>query len=234
MTITAGKLKDFFRYYDASNPSHEAAIELLFEDLTTSCPRLLDDTEAFGWIARYRQQPEKALAPNPLPVPYQSQRDNLSGTGYRECFSSSCAMVAMYWNRIENDDAYNQVRAQFGDSTDAQAQVRALRSLGLQADFCTDGTPARLEQLIDAGQPVPVGWLHKGPLPGTGGGHYCVIHGHTDTHWVVSDPYGDCDLVNGGYPGSHNGASLLYSKKNFNPRWEVDGPGTGWYVNIKP
>jgi hypothetical protein len=29
-----------------------------------------------------------------LKVPYEYQLDNKSGTGYRECFSSSCAMVA--------------------------------------------------------------------------------------------------------------------------------------------
>ena len=91
---------------------------------------LKDDTHS--WIKTYRTKPTVSTS-NPLDVPYQSQNDNTSGTGYRECFSSSCAMVAMYYGKIENDDAYNLVRQKYGDSTDAQAQLRTLRSLGLEA-----------------------------------------------------------------------------------------------------
>lgn len=218
-------LEDFFTYY-AGSANQKAAIAQLSEVLPASLK--LDDS---AWVKTYREPPT-VQGLNPLPVPYQSQRDNASGTGHRECFSSSCAMVAMFYGKIANDDAYNEVRAQFGDSTDAQAQVRALRSLGLQADFCMNGSPERLEALIAEGKPVPVGWLHKGALPGTGGGHYAVICGFTDQNWIVNDPYGDCDLVNGGYPGSTNGEMLPYSRKNWNPRWECDGPGTGWYVHI--
>ena len=68
---------------------------------------------------------------NPLDVPYEYQLDNESGTGYRECFSSSCAMVARYYGKVKSDDDYNLVRALYGDSTDPQAHVRALRSLNL-------------------------------------------------------------------------------------------------------
>ena len=34
-------------------------------------------------------------------------------------------MVAMYYGKIKNDDEYNLVRAKYGDSTDAAAQVQA-------------------------------------------------------------------------------------------------------------
>lgn len=222
------KLEDFFTYYNGTT-QQKAAVAELQQALPVGLK--LDSSQ---WVRTYRAKPE--VEPheiqNPLPVPYQSQRDNASGTGYRECFSSSCAMVAMYYGKIANDDAYNEVRAKFGDSTDAQAQVRALRSLGLNADFEMNGSSADLERLISEGKPVPVGWLHTGPVPGTGGGHYAVICGFTDTHWIVNDPYGDCDLVNGGYPGSQNGAMLQYSRSNWTPRWECDGPGTGWYLHI--
>ena len=218
-------LEDFFTYYRGT-ATQKKAISQLAEAMPQSLLRDLSP-----WVQTYRERPTLE-ANNPLPVPYQSQRDNASGTGYRECFSSSCAMVAMFYGKIANDDAYNEIRSQFGDSTDAQAQVRALRSIGLQADFCMDGNVERLEGLIAEGKPVPVGWLHKGAVPGTGGGHYAVICGFTDDDWIVNDPYGDCDLINGGYPGSTNGEMLRYSRKNWTPRWECDGPGTGWYVHI--
>ena len=84
--------------------------------------------EVFGQM--YRSKPEGLVA-NPLAVSYQSQNDNASGTGYRECFSSSMAMIAMYWGKVQNDDEYNKLRSQYGDSTSAEAQLACLRSLGL-------------------------------------------------------------------------------------------------------
>ena len=54
---------------------------------------------------------------NPLAVAWENQNDNASGTGYRECFSSSCAMLARYWGKVANDDEYNAIRAKYGDTT---------------------------------------------------------------------------------------------------------------------
>ena len=39
-----------------------------------------------------------------LKVPYEAQNDNKSGTGYRECFSSSCAMIAKFYGKVKSDD----------------------------------------------------------------------------------------------------------------------------------
>jgi hypothetical protein len=117
--ISKQDFKNFFKYYK-SESQQEAGVEILFDQMRDV---LKDDSHE--WITTYREKP-KVTSSNPLDVPYQSQNDNASGTGYRECFSSSCAMVAMYYGKIENDDAYNLVRQKFGDSTDAQAQVRTL------------------------------------------------------------------------------------------------------------
>jgi len=193
---------------------------------------LKDDTH--NWIQTYRSKPEVETGVNPLDVPYQSQNDNASGTGYRECFSSSCAMVSMFYGKIENDDAYNLVRQKYGDSTDAQAQIRTLRSLGLEANFISNGSTSDIRNCIDAGRPVPVGWLHKGNVTApSGGGHYSVIIGYTNDSWIVHDPNGPAMLVPGGYENSFDGASLSYSFKNFNPRWIVGGEGDGWYMDIR-
>ena len=50
-------------------------------------------------------------------MPYFTQLDNKTGTGYRECFSSAAAMVAAYWGKVVTDDEYNVVRSKFGDTT---------------------------------------------------------------------------------------------------------------------
>ena len=170
-----------------------------------------------------------------LKVPYEYQNDNVSGTGYRECFSSSCAMLARYHGKVKSDDAYNAVRAKFGDTTDSQAQLAALRSLGLQARFVTNAAPGLLELELRAGRPVAVGWLHHGPYNApTGGGHWSVVIGFDPGYWILNDPNGDADLINGGYVNHTKGAGIKYSKARFNRRWEVDGASTGWALLVKP
>ena len=171
-----------------------------------------------------------------LPVPYEYQNDNASGTGYRECFSSSCAMIARYHGKVKSDDEYNAVRAKFGDTTDAQAQVLALRALGLtNSRFVTNCAPGLLESELRQGRPVAVGWLHQGPATSpSGGGHWSVVIGFDPDYWILNDPNGEADLINGGYVNHTKGAGVKYSKQRFNRRWEVDGASTGWALLVKP
>jgi len=225
--ISKENFKNFFKYYKGE-VQQETGVGILYDQIRDV---LKDDTH--NWIRTYRNQ-TKVTSSNPLTVSYQSQNDNASGTGYRECFSSSCAMVAMYYGKVVSDDAYNLIRQRYGDSTDAQAQIRALRSLGLEANFVSNGTTCDIRQAIDAGRPVPVGWLHKGHVSAPrGGGHYSVIIGYTKDAWIVHDPNGPAKLVPGGYENSFNGASQSYSFKDFNPRWIVEGEGSGWLMDIR-
>jgi hypothetical protein len=139
-------------------------------------------------------------------------------------------MLAMHWGRIKDDDAYNRIRCAFGDSTNAEAQLRTLRMLRLDANFRTDGRPKDIEHEIDAGRPVAVGWLHQGSsLNPFGGGHWTVIIGYNDTHWIHNDPNGEAMLASGGYTTRRNGAGVAYSRRNWNPRWMVRGTG-GWML----
>ena len=170
-----------------------------------------------------------------LKVPYEYQLDNKSGTGYRECFSSSCAMVARFYGKIGNDDSYNIIRKKYGDSTDVHAQIKALSELHLNATFIQNGTAANLEEEINNGYPVPVGWLHRGLTSNpTGSGHWSVIIGYTPTHFIFNDPNGEADLTNGGYINNTKGAGIAYSRKNWLPRWLIDGAESGWFLRIRP
>jgi len=170
-----------------------------------------------------------------LKVQHFSQNDNTSGTGYRECFSSTSAMIAAFYGRVRNDDAYNSIRARFGDTTDSQAQIRALRSLDLDARFVTNAAVGLLEAEILAGRPVGVGWLHQGPVKApTGGGHWTLCIGFTPEAIVMNDPNGEANMIAGGYVNNSNGAGIRYSRKNWLRRWEADGPGTGWALLVKP
>jgi hypothetical protein len=167
---------------------------------------------------------------NPLNVPWFDQLAMDDGQGWRDCFSASSAMLAAYWGKEPNEDDYNALRGHYGDSTSAEAQLAALRHLGLKAEFRTDGTLQTLKREIDASRPVAVGWLHHGPPSApSGGGHWTVVIGYDDSGVIMNDPYGSCDLVNGGYPANHNGAHQHYSYANWEPRWRPQGSG-GWYL----
>jgi GH24 family phage-related lysozyme (muramidase) len=172
----------------------------------------------------------------PLDVPYFYQRDSKTGHGERMCFSSSMAMAMDYLDpeAIEGDDDWylNEV-FKFGDSVSSAAQVQAAESLGFDATFRTDLTQEALEAQLDLGIPMPIGILHKGNVSNpTGGGHWVCVIGHDDTHFNVHDPFGELELVGGGYlhAGPTDGKFQRYSKANLVKRWEVEGPGSGWGV----
>ena len=137
---------------------------------------------------------------NPLPVPYLHQQD-MASDGWRKCFTTTAAMIAEYLGAeprgVAGERAYDTVRANYGDTTTSQAQLAALRHLGLNAHYETSGDKARIIELIDKGIPVGIGMLHHGvngcPPEATG---FWLI-GHTPTIASSTIPFGDLDLVSG-------------------------------------
>ena len=122
----------------------------------------------------------------------------------------------------------------FGDTTDATAQIKALASYGVKAQLMQNCDWVYLERQLKAGIPVPCGFLHKGGVgQPTGGGHWLCVIGLTQSHVLVNDPYGEMDVVNGTYISS-KGAGLAYSRKNWGPRWLVEGPASGWAIIAQP
>ena len=173
---------------------------------------------------------------NPLQVPWYSQMDSADrAQAARMCFSSSCAMLLQYLRPgtlagPNGDDQYLKRVQQYGDTTDPTAQIRALSSFGIRAKFSKVAGFADLEQQINRGVPVPVGFLHRGPVSApSGGGHWLIVVGYTKDHLVVHDPFGEADLVSGATLGGV-ARFARYSRRNFGPRWMVEGANTGWAV----
>lgn len=226
------KLDDFFRFYKQL-PHQVAGVRALEEAMP---PELLDRNAE--WVQTYRaagKQPETPELTNPIAAPYYSQRDSETEHAMRMCFSSSCAMMleTMRPGTLigpNGDDAYLGRLMRYGDTTDPTAHIKALQSFGLQAAFTQKADFRMIEDQINQGIPVPLGFLHNGPAthPG-GGGHWLCCVGYTEGTLVVMDPFGDCNLVLGGYINS-NGKLLHYSRLNFGPRWEVEGTGSGWAI----
>jgi len=131
------------------------------------------------------------------------------------------------------DDAYLGRVLRYGDTTDSVSQLKALQSFGVNASLTHGAGWLTIQRQIDAGFPVPIGILHKGPVSAPqGGGHWICAIGYADDALIVHDPFGNLDLVNGTYTNNW-GARLRYSKRNLGPRWMVEGPGTGWAIIAK-
>ena len=225
-------LENFFEFY-AGEVQQREGVTLLAQSMPSS---LMTDKAA--WVRAYRgelpQQQTEAVLANPLSVEYDCQLDNPSGDGWRECFSSSCAMAAKFWIPELEFNEYHQKRPQFGDSTDASAQIRCLESFGLRASFVQVGSVEKLKAQLDRGRPAPVGFLHHGMWNApSGGGHYVLAIGYTDDHLICHDPYGELDTVNGGYvkTGGTYGKCVKYSWKYWAPRWSVANENDGWAID---
>ena len=186
--------------------------------------------------------------PNPLVgVPRFNQRDSAQlAQRDRICFSSSCAMLVEAikpgtLKGANGDDQYLAVVQRFGDTTNASAQLRALAHYGVSARLVQNADFQLIEQQINRGVPVPCGYIHRGPVDRpTGSGHWLLVYGHTPTHVVVNDPWGEPDLIHGTTLNA-NGMGLRFSRLNFGKRWMVEpigggayryAPGKGWAVVV--
>jgi hypothetical protein len=230
-----GAISDIIPYFQhwKDLPHQRAAVTQLWQ----AVPESLKKTDAAwvqAWRAAGKQEQPRQLS-NPLQVPYFSQRDSQTKHALRMCFSSSCAMLleALKPGTLagpNGDDAYLGRVLRYGDTTEAPAQLQALASYGVKATFTQRASWRTVEQQIEKGIPVPLGFLHHGPAskPG-GGGHWLCAIGYTADALIVHDPFGEIDLAAGGYLNNW-GARLRYSRKNFGPRWMVEGPGSGWAI----
>ena len=192
--------------------------------------------------------PQERGFPNPLVgVPRLGQRDSAQiAQRDRSCFSSSCAMLleALKPGTLKGpngDDQYLAVVQRFGDTTDANAQIKALAHYGVTARLVQNADFQLIEEQINRGIPVPCGYIHRGPVQWpTGSGHWLIVYGHTSSHVVVNDPWGEPDLIHGTTLKA-NGMALKFSRANFGYRWMVEpigggayryAPGKGWAVVV--
>jgi hypothetical protein len=172
-----------------------------------------------------------------LPVPYYSQRDSETNQAMRMCFSSSCAMLVsalrpgFFKGKMQPDDQYliNYVKPR-GDTTIAAVQVAALKACGVSATFSQSATWATVDKQLAAGIPVPFPFYHHGPASKPYGGHWIIIVGRSadGQAYICHDPYGEADLVNGGYLHT-NGHQRRYSKQNLSKRGQ-DTHGHIWAI----
>ncbi|MEK9824579.1 MAG: C39 family peptidase [Gammaproteobacteria bacterium] len=230
--VMAIALQPFFEFFQPGNPYQLAAIKQLEDSLP---PETLDPNAEWFQVWKQSGLTQK------LVVPYFHQLDHPSGRGYRMCFTAAAAMVAAYFGVSDTQEDYSLTRDQFGDTIYVSSQIEALRHLGLEADFRTNGDDALLEAEIASGRPVLVGIFHRGDISQgqvphcdeLGCGHWLVITGFEKDHWIVNDPMGQLDMERGGHFSKYGGKGNKLPRAGFRQRWQADGPGTGWVIVVE-
>jgi hypothetical protein len=213
------------------------------EDAWKLLDGLLTDEQRTAFTKAYRgpQKPPRPPLPAtpkfPLDVAYFYQRDSRTGHGERSCQSSAIAMAVEYINPelIYDDDEYLKIVFKYGDTVSQIAQKKALDSLGVKNQFRMNGSESDLISILSKGYPVPIGILHKGRLNApSGGGHWITLIGYDTAHFFVHDPFGELDLVNGGYPkaGPKDGKCVKYTRTNLMKRWLIASKADGWLWDL--
>jgi hypothetical protein len=188
----------------------------------------VDQQQTFTRTYRCGNEEPKKQAPT-----YFYQRDNTLKPE-ASCQSSAIAMAveAVRPELFDDDDEYLRAVEKAGRSEEQYSHTRVLQSLGVDAKFLQNGTRELLMDMLDDGEIVPMGVLHRGTYTKpTGGGHWITAYDYDEEGLVCHDPYGLMDTVNGGYiaRGPTDGRSVKYKWKYIMPRWDL-GPGDrGWY-----
>ena len=227
MTFIPDRWRQFWANYK-DEPQQQAGIEELRQGILKAAPELL--TEEASWVANFHKA-GPVVEHKAIKVPYFCQLQMDDGQGWRDCFSATCAMIAAWKGKVSDENTYNHIRQKHGDSTVAGSQTAALSELGITAHYATNGTKAKLIELLDKGIPVGCGVLHHGQASSpTGGGHWMLIVGHDADGVIALDPYGNLDVVNGTWAQAGAGGDHVhYSWHNWLPRWEVAG-GDGYFL----
>lgn len=232
VVVVGLSLLPFFQFFKKGDPHQLAAIA----ELERAIDKDLLDDEA-EWFAMWKTS---GIHQEVYGVPYYRQLDSPTGYGARECFDSAAAMVVAFHRGVNSQDAYRQVRRKYGDTTEVNAQVSALRSLGLDAEFRKNVRVEDIEIEIDAGRPIMVGWLHKGDFtkgkPAVcdtdGCGHWSVIMGYDKDDFIAMDPMGLPDMERGGHDTTKSGERIRMSRPAFYQRFLIEGEASGWAVFV--
>ena len=173
----------------------------------------------------------------PSLIPYLNQRSSPTGTGDRECFSTTSAMLASaYTGRQVDLASYNTIRSKYGDSTSSAAQVQALKQYGLNSSVSDNGSLNEVAGLVSQGKPVAIGLNHNAAK-----GHWIVVTGVTSNgDFICNDPFGRLrqkrnagwEATNSQQQGDTTGQGVVYKRNFLSSIFEDRGPGTGRIMRI--
>ena len=149
------------------------------------------------------------------------------------------AMCLKYLNTptINSVNDYLEVVNKYGRSRYRTVNSQALIELGMGATFTHSADPQDIMDQIHKGLPVAASLLSKGDVTApTKGTHLVAITGYGADYWLVQDPFGEMDLINGRWSDRtpDSGKNIKYDFESMNKRLFVSGGASGWcWVNFR-
>jgi hypothetical protein len=224
----------FYQFFqnECGLPHQKDGIFRLYDRIAKADPTILREAEQ--WRTTF-STPPKPVVTNPLNVPYFWQQDN-GAEGWRQC-QSSCIAMGLAFKQVEgirDDLDYVRIMRRFGDTIYRATHYKALSFMGFpDYEWRENWDEAQIKIEIRKGNVICAGIYHHGPVSNpSGGGHFINLIGFDEAarQWVVHDPYGELDLVNGGWAkrSQRSGRFVRYSYTALNPRLFHPGPKNGW------
>lgn len=228
--MTPERFQDRFEAF-RGEPQQVSGVWQLYTAIRSGRPPQEILSEQAEWARTFSS---RAKGPNPLARPYFWQSDN-GPEGWRQCQTSAIAMelAGQGVRGITDDLDYLRIVNRFGDTTVQESHRKALETLKVKASFSKLWAPNTIKACIGRGVGFVAGILHHGPNTApTGGGHYVLVIGTTERHYICHDPFGELDMVGGGWVSRAKGAGKLirYTQANFHRRWDVKGERWGWVI----
>ena len=153
--------------------------------------------------------------------------------GWRRSQAFCMAMVLKYLDAegINGVNDYINLLNKRGSNGSRDAHLQSIRTLGYTATFNQSVDPEDIKDNIKRGLPVIASVISKKHISNPkGGAHYVVITGYGYDYWLVQDPFGELDLIDGGWKdrSAEAGKNIKYNYEHFNRRLFVAGGATGW------
>ncbi|TAG98731.1 MAG: hypothetical protein EAZ18_00195 [Oscillatoriales cyanobacterium] len=197
-----------------------------------------------GWKEAYIYQPHWTLPTSSnilLMAPYFSQLDNDSGEGYRECCGTSNAIMLNFLlakavsfseraanKGIEPETVYFDVLRNYGDTTEHDANTKALQEFGVESYWATNLSFEDLLKSLRAGIPLVMGLHYKN------WGHIVCAIGYdfSRNSTVIHDPFGARagDSDDWAATGGDSGKADPYSDRVLQSLWCNGSDGWGRIV----
>ncbi len=163
-------------------------------------------------------------------VPYVHQV--MDDAGWDQSQSASITMCLQHLGipTINSHNNYLEILNKYGKSASRFANHKALRELNVRATFSISSDDYDIKGELDRGRPVVAGILMRGPIKQpVGTPHFVVMLGYDESSWIVHDPFGRLDLIEGTWldRGLGSGKNINYDFKHFNRRFMDQGGATG-------
>lgn len=185
-----GKLRDFFRYYDDSDPQHREAVKRLEESVRRDAPQLMSD--GAYWVQAWRKpEPKPEPAPKVLSVNLKDRVKILAQQTSTSCGACSCAMAVNTITGTNYSDLQWDARHRNRYGIDL---LSGLKQDCPKHEWRDAGRPRadlwpEVLKSLSAGCPAVCG-LNGSQFSPSGHGHIVCIIGVTSKTVIFADPNG--------------------------------------------